>query len=156
MLLYNENLQQLNPEVLLAELAELADVTVPGKDGLERLLSDYYHLAQRIDGGQYGVIGSEKTTAFAGSLIWQKIRDFGCPRLAPDSSITEIAGVVLQAVASIIPGGVVNVQRVRSLIKYIMHNGLGAFCNYKPDAVAVNSAQVQYMQGIKQRLYAHN
>ena len=56
MLLYNEHLQQINPEVLLAELA---DVTMPYRDGLERLLSDYYRLAQRIDGGQYGIMFRE-------------------------------------------------------------------------------------------------
>jgi len=136
MLLVNENHQQINVDELKASLKEIDTNEVPTQEDLEKELGNYYGQALQTDTLQYGLQGvttqSFATQAFSpggiGGKILAAIKKFICGILDGNSTEDEIIDAILNAIASIIPGGVILKPIVEKIVKYIISQGISAFC----------------------------
>lgn len=139
MLLYDENLQQLNVAELKAELLDVTDVADISEDELELQLSEYYSNSLALDTAQYqlqvivspSILGiAEFSFSGIGRRILGKIKDFICRLLNPDSGIPDLIDAIVDAIASIIPGGIIFKGVVKKVVKFIISQGIGAFCRF--------------------------
>ena len=109
-------------------LAELDNIPVPDLSELEADLSEYYIQADQADKSQYNLNGLAPVAANFGGSIFEKIRKFVCSILSADSTAQDIIDAILDAVSSIIPGGVFIGWIVKKAIRYILNLGYQALC----------------------------
>ncbi|MFD0795548.1 hypothetical protein ACFQZX_18140 [Mucilaginibacter litoreus] len=132
MLLYDENLQQLSEAQIAALKQELLTgldtIAVPEQQELESDLADYYVQADAQEKGLYQMESLAYKAANMGETIFERIRKFICGFLAADSTASDIIDKILEAIASIIPGGIIIKWIVKKLVKYILNIGYQALC----------------------------
>lgn len=137
MLLFNEKHEQLNADAVAADLANLDDVATPTGDEVEAILQDYYKQALQLEGARYGFkaefAAPAALAAFPGiGSILDAIRKFICGIVNEGSTTQQIIDAILQAIASVIPGGIIINLLVKPVIKYILSIGIKAFCPVNP------------------------
>lgn len=137
MLLFNEQHAQLNPQEVAAELANLDGVETPTTQETESLMEEYYKRALQLEGAHFGFNTSFAASAELGAFpgfgnILDAIRKFICGIVNENSTTQEIIDAILQAIATIIPGGIIINLLVKPLIKYILSLGIKAFCPVIP------------------------
>jgi hypothetical protein len=132
MLLYNEKFQQLDVNTLKVELKNELDIPVPTKEELEEDLGNYYSEADSLEAANYGLEPMPLTLAAnrkgIGRKILQKIKQFICGVLNENSTIDKIIDTILNALAAIIPGGIIIKWIVKKILKFILSFGIGKFC----------------------------
>jgi len=137
MLLFNEKNEQLDVASLKKEiLANLKNVKTPQKEEIEKELGAYYNNALAIDMKSYHpeitavkAFSGQTEISFLGlGGILEKIRRFICKILTGSSTEGDIIDAILQAIASIIPGGIILKGIIEKIAKYIISMGVGAFC----------------------------
>lgn len=133
MLLFNEKHEQLNADAVAADLANLDNVATPTDDEVEAILQDYYKQALQLEGAHRGFTASFAAPAFPGiGSILDAIRKFICGIVNEGSTTQQIIDAILQAIASVIPGGIIINLLVKPIIKYILSVGIKAFCPVNP------------------------
>jgi hypothetical protein len=141
MLLFNEQHEQLDAETLKAELADLDNVPTLTDEEVEATLQNYYQQALQLEGDHFGFktefAEATEMALFPGiGKLLEKIRKFICGFLTPNSTSDEIINAILQAIAAIIPGGIVIKPLLQLIIKYILSKGIGTFCPVEPAVAA--------------------
>ncbi|AMR32735.1 hypothetical protein A0256_15540 [Mucilaginibacter sp. PAMC 26640] len=61
--------------------------------------------------------------------ILNQIRDFVCGIVNEGSTTQEIIDAILEAISTIMPGGIIIRLFIKPAIKYILSKGIGAFCH---------------------------
>lgn len=139
MLLFNENHEQLNVSNIKEELKNVDNTPVLSIEEIKNELGNYYNQALKLEGNKYQF--STKFTAAAddfldpeaffpkiGKDILDAIKKFVCRKVGNSLNSDEIIDAVLDAVSSIIPGGIYLSPLVKKLVKYILSIGVDAFC----------------------------
>ena len=138
MLLYNEKYQEIDIDVLKKELKNDPDMAAAAsQEEIENELGSYYNQAFALEAKAYGFNTMSLETADAlnfslrgtGKKILEKIKKFVCSILSGESTINEIIDAVLDALASIIPGGIIIKSLVKKLLKFILDKGITKFCS---------------------------
>ena len=142
MLLFNENHKQLNVSHIKEELRNTADTVVLSTEEMETELGDYYNQALKLEGDKYQFSIKFNAAALSndffdpgtffpkiGNDILKAIKKFVCQKVNGSSTSDEIIDAVLDAVSSIIPGGIFLKPLVKKLVKYILSIGVDAFCS---------------------------
>jgi hypothetical protein len=135
-LLNKEQAEQVKQELM----EDLDEVNVPTKDELTKELGSHYILANRMALGNYGLIADMKTVsgnksfslAKLGESILEKIKKAICAVLKGGSTVSDVIDAVLDAISSIIPGGVLIKSLLKKLVKYILSIGVNKFCGFTP------------------------
>lgn len=131
MLLFDENYNQLDAKELVKEFGNLDDVTTPTESELEQELGKYYEKALQAE-AKSNNFAISFTSNFAAAInvggILKKIKDFICRVLTGSSTVEDIIEAVLDALSSIIPGGIILKPIVKKIVKYILSKGIDTFC----------------------------
>lgn len=140
MLLYNELNQLVDLSVLKAELKEElkneSDNIIPTEEEIENDLGSYYSQAMILESENYGfktlALESFDSNSFSirglGRNILKKIKRFICSILNNESGEYDIIEAVLNAIANLIPGGIIIKFVVKKILKFILSMGVGKFC----------------------------
>ncbi|XZF12386.1 hypothetical protein ACTHGU_11385 [Chitinophagaceae bacterium MMS25-I14] len=138
MLLTDEKGMNINADGLKEDLLRSIDETPDvSQEELENDLSGYYQAAltqdMRLNGAdETGLRNLNMAAAVAiwpfGKNILSRIRKFICKVLNGSSTTGDIIDAVLDAIASIIPGGIVIKAIIRKIVKYVLNQGVNAFC----------------------------
>lgn len=144
MLLFNEQHEQLNIGDVKAELQNLNDVPTPSLEEVQSALGDYYNKALQIQGANLRFAAELKPIdalapegAFLGGIgdkILDEIKKIICAILDDGSTPGQILDAVLSALSGIIPGGIFIETIAKTLVKYLLSTGIGAFCGVAPAA----------------------
>jgi hypothetical protein len=141
MLLFNQNHEQLNVGDIKAELENVDHTEVLSTKELENELGDYYNQALKLEGNKYqfttkfanaatdNFLVSESFFPKIGQDILEAIKKFVCGKVDGSSTSSEIIDVILDAIVSIIPGGILLKPIVKKLVKYILSIGISNFCS---------------------------
>jgi len=132
MLLYNEEFQQMDVNALKAELKNELDIPVPTEEEIEEDLGLYYTEAKNLEAANYGfesmpLVMATDRRGF-GRKILRKIKQFICGVLDDNSTADQIIEAILNALATIIPGGVIIKWIVKKILKFILSLGISRFC----------------------------
>ena len=123
-LLKNELLQEFNN----SSLTDLTNIT---ESSVEDSLKEWYNQASEIYSND---LYDEHTTRirrlglFGKRRLWKKIRKYCCEFLKEGSTEEDIINVILEAVASIIPGGIIIKALLKRLVQFILHKGYASLC----------------------------
>jgi hypothetical protein len=134
MLLFNEQHQPLNIEDIKAEFANLDTTGAPDEQEVENALGEYYQKALQLEGNKFQFQASFAPAAEAmglfpiGKGILDAIKKAICSVLNDNSTSEEILSVILDALASIIPGGIFIKHIAQLLVKFIFAKGIKNFC----------------------------
>jgi hypothetical protein len=138
MLLFNEQHAQLNIKDVMAELKNLNDVPTPTIEDVQTALGNYYNQALQLQAAKYQFKAElAPTTAVAnqaaflpgiGGKILAEIKKIICGILDGSSTEDQILQAVLNALASIIPGGVFIKALANIVVKYLLSTGITKFC----------------------------
>lgn len=139
MLLQNEQLELIDPKKLKEELLkDFKNTDLVDEESIENDLAHMYLSASNATASLYYTnekiadFASNRALAFsfplAGKNILGKIRDFICKFLNEGSTASDIIDAILEAIASIIPGGVIIKGILKKLIRFILNKGIGSFC----------------------------
>ena len=137
MLLYNEKFQEIDVDTLKAELKNEMNIPTPTEEEIEDDLGSYYSEAMALDTANYGLksvtLESVSDRSFSrrgfGKKILKKIKQFICGILDENSTVDKIIDAILNAIAAIIPGGVIIKFIVKKLLKFILSKGITKFCS---------------------------
>lgn len=139
MFLQDENLDLINSSELKNELLDsMEDVELASEQEIEKDLASMYLAASNATTALYykkdkiaGLV-SQKALSFsfpkAGKNVFGKIKEFICKFLNEGSTTSDIIDAILDAIASIIPGGVIIKGIIKKLVKFILNKGIGSFC----------------------------
>ncbi|SEI40351.1 hypothetical protein SAMN05216327_101274 [Dyadobacter sp. SG02] len=139
MLLQDENLDLIDVDSLKKEIErDLPETPVLTEDEIEDDLAEMYLSASNVTASLYynnekiAALASTRARSFAarraGRGILKKIRDFICRFLNEGSTTSDIIDKILEALASILPGGVIIKFLVKKIVKFVLNRGIGAFC----------------------------
>ncbi|MDY0905210.1 hypothetical protein [Pedobacter sp. CFBP9032] len=137
MLLRNLQLQPLSIEEIKQSLRNLDDVSIPDQDELEIELGDYYNTALTLDASNNDYTIKYKGKALEsnrglfkinGSKILEQIRVLICKFLSREATLEDFIDIILEAIATIIPGGVFMEWLVKKLIKFLYNKGYDLLC----------------------------
>jgi len=145
MYLFDENFAPIDVEALKDELKEdqLKDTWTDEIDEgeLEYELAEMYLTAADATAHSYysseklARLASERALAFspalAGKNIFRRVRTFVCKFLKEGSTLGEIVDAVLEALSSILPGGIIIEKVVKKLVRFIINRGLTRFCGWE-------------------------
>jgi hypothetical protein len=131
MFITNEQGQVLPADELKRDIVDNIDrIARPDTATLEAELENYYALALNKHTKELSLtIASMPSLAGKGGGILNKIKKFVCSIIGDKSTTGEVADAVLQAITSIIPGGIIIKVVVEKIVKLIVSQGVGAFCN---------------------------
>jgi hypothetical protein len=148
MLLFNEKNEQLNVKAVKAGLKNLKDTPTPSLEEVQTALGNYYNQALQIQTARFKVkadLASVTVAAPQGSLfggigsnILAEIKKIICGILDGNSTEDEIIQAVLNALATIIPGGVFIKTLANIIVKFLLSTGITAFCGVQPAPAASN------------------
>ncbi len=110
-----------------AELKDLSNVPLVSEEQLNLELKDGYEKAHSLEMASMGTMSAG---LFGVSIpdILKKVKKFICSIINENSTLEEIVDAVLQALSSIIPGGILLKPLIKKLVKFIFEKGVGAFC----------------------------
>lgn len=138
MKLQNLDLQPLDIEQLKKEiLSEYTQEAIPESKEIENDLADLYLKAFTANASPFFNLSeatkenltAEYAGALAGSGIWQRVRRIICKILNHASTAEEIIDAILEALASVIPGGIILKKIAMKILRYILNQGVLAFCS---------------------------
>ncbi len=137
MFLFNEQHQPLSIEDAKAQLASSANAA-PTLSEVKAALGNYYEQALQLQGDRLEIkfsaapltagIGHASFLSGIGGKILDEIKKLICPLLDGNSTEDEILTAILNALAIIIPGGVLIKALASIVIKYLLATGIAAFC----------------------------
>lgn len=136
MYITNERNELIDVQSLKAELANFTEAELLSQDEMEAELSTYYMSALNDDCNMYGVASPALTAMAAddfsvrriGRGILRRIKEFICKVLGEDATVDQIIDAILNALATIIPGGRIIAFLVKKLIRFVIDLGIGKFC----------------------------
>lgn len=138
MLLRNTELEQVDENILSSDIINnLNSELAVDIDQLELQLGDYYSKASEITSREYyedtSKLQEVKRTFFnkegTGKKILSEIKKYICKFLSKDSTPATIVKLVLSALSSIIPGGIIINAIVTLIVNVIINLGTNQFCN---------------------------
>jgi len=149
MILYNEENQPMNSDDIRnfkhEVINNLKNIESPNEQDLAKELGDLFVQSNQNHFPKLGM-KSELTTLTGekhfsipgiGKKILQEIKKIVCAVLHAGSTAGDIFDAVVEALASIIPGGGLIMRILKPLIekivKYIMSQGIGRFCGWEPN-----------------------
>lgn len=124
MFLQNENQELVNVEELKISLLDLKNIPDTSSEELNKELENLYSMALAKETGENVMIAG----TVVGDLL-RKIKKFVCSKIDENSTTEEIIDAILQALASIIPGGIIIKLLVEKLVKFILTQGITNFCS---------------------------
>ncbi|MGM9510475.1 hypothetical protein ACS5NO_22265 [Larkinella sp. GY13] len=140
MFLQDENLKLIDVDQLKKELLDdIENEDIASEKEVEDDLGQMYLSASNATSQLYykddkiANFASERALSFslpkAGRNILKKVKEFICSFLNEGSTASEIIDAILDAIASIIPGGVIIKGIIKKLVRFILSKGIGVFCN---------------------------
>jgi len=138
MVLFNEQHQQLNVKDVKAELKKSSQGPAPKVEEVKIALGNYYHQALQLQGARLqfkAELAPAAASAIQGSFlpsiggkILDEVKKIICGILDGSSTKDQIIQAVLDALASIIPGGIFIKTLANTLVKYLLSKGIASFC----------------------------
>lgn len=137
MLLHNLQLQPIDVDALKQSLKNLDDVSEPTQEELEQELGDYYDTTLTVDAASRNYVvkynnanlmATANLFSVNGNSIFTRIRQAVCAAINALSSVDEIIDAILNAIASIIPGGVIIEWIIKRLVKFFLNKGFAWLC----------------------------
>jgi|GEM_PF-3042539 len=126
-----------SPDVALIE-KNLASVTMPTEEEIERILAENYADAHAAEIAEYGIMPMPESAMLfhpegilpgMGKKLWKKLKRLVCAVLNNDSVMSEIIKAVIDALEKILPGGRIIGWLIEKVVKYILGSGgIGRFC----------------------------
>jgi ABC-type amino acid transport substrate-binding protein len=142
MLLFNEKHEQLDIKDVKAKLQNLENVPTPSLQDVQTALGDYYSQALQLQGANYQFkaaltpsVALADQAAFLpgiGGKILEELKKIICAILNGASTTSDILEAVLNALASIIPGGAFIETLAKIVVKYLLSQGVDSFCGFQP------------------------
>lgn len=135
--LFNEQLALLDTAALRESLLNEYNETKAQKldaiteAELEADLQEWYNTADQInDNDIFGVAfqQSVKIEIFGIRKIWERIRKVLCKFLSAGSTASEIIDAILNAIAAVIPGGIVIKWILNRLVRFVLETGYQRLC----------------------------
>ncbi len=112
---------------LKKELLDTDQVESLSEEQLTKDLANYYQTAHTLEMQSMGMV---TTQLFGINIpdILKRIKKFICSKVGAGSSRDEIVDAIIEALAGIIPGGVIIKALAKKLVKYILDKGIDTFC----------------------------
>ena len=132
MVLFDEQLNVLDQNEVRLAIQGFEDEGLLSDDEMEIELEDYYNTALQVDVSHLSSVKNlSKNLAkaqFIGGGLLRKVRDAVCKIIKATSTRDEIIDAILDAISSIIPGGIFIAKIAKKLIKYLLNLGFDAIC----------------------------
>ncbi|HVS94362.1 MAG TPA: C1 family peptidase [Mucilaginibacter sp.] len=136
-LMFNEKNERLNIAKVKAKMRGLSGMPAPTTAEVHAALEDYYNLASQLQAGklparakpmQFTISREQAFLPGLGGKILAEIKKIICGILDGGSTQDDILSAVLDALASIIPGGVFIESLAKIVVKYVLSQGITNFC----------------------------